>query len=86
MKIERAARGGETTVRLIGDLQSEHIGELKKQFLENGPQFVLDLEEVTVVDVDVVRFLGTCELEGMKLVHCSLYVREWIFREQQRNG
>jgi hypothetical protein len=43
---------------------------------------VLDLEEVTLVDVDVVRFLGMCEAKGVELVHCSNYIREWVFREQ----
>ena len=42
---------------------------------------VLDLEEVTLVDVDVVRFLGMCEAKGVELVRCSPYIREWIFRE-----
>ena len=86
MKIEKDPRGGTTTIRLIGHFQSEHVGELKKQLLDSGPQFVLDLKEVTIVDVDVVRFLGACESEGMKILHCSPYIREWILREQQRNG
>jgi hypothetical protein len=29
------------------------------------------LEEVTVVDVEVVRFLGMCEAKGFELLHCS---------------
>jgi hypothetical protein len=86
MKIENDPRGGQTTIRLIGHFQSEHVGELHKQLLENGPQFVLDLKEVTIVDVEVVRFLGACESGGMKLLHCSAYIREWILREQQRIG
>jgi hypothetical protein len=40
------------------------------------------LEEVTLVDVEVVRFLGMCEANGVELVHCSPYIREWIRREQ----
>jgi hypothetical protein len=43
---------------------------------------VLDLEEVRLVDVDVVRFLGACEAEGVELVHCSPYIRNWIFQER----
>ena len=86
MRIEKDSRGGKTTIRLIGHFQSEHIGELKKQLQDNRPQFVLDLKEVTIVDVDVVRFLGACELEGMKILHCSAYIREWIVRERDREG
>ena len=45
---------------------------------------VLDLDEVTLVDV--VRFLGACEAEGIALLHCSPNIREWIAREQHRAG
>jgi anti-anti-sigma regulatory factor len=86
LKIEKHSRRGKTTIHLIGHFQSEHIGELKQHLQDNGPQFVLNLKEVTIVDVDVVRFLEACELEGMKLLHCSPYIREWILRERQRNG
>ena len=42
----------------------------------------LDLSEVTLVDLDVIRFLITCEDEGVDLVQCPLYVREWMIRER----
>ena len=83
MKIERDSRGGKTTVHLIGRFQAEHIGELEKRLRCDGPKFVRDLMEVTVVDVDVVRFLSVCEAGGARLVHCSQYIREWMNRERQ---
>jgi len=52
----------------------------------NGPRMVLDLDEVTLVDVEVVRFLGGCEAKGIILLHCSPYIREWIAREQHGTG
>ena len=42
----------------------------------------LDLSEVTLVDLNVVRFLGDQERQGVELVKCSPYIREWIQREQ----
>jgi len=42
----------------------------------------LDLSEVTLVDLDVVRFLISCENEGIELANCPAYVREWILRER----
>ena len=45
---------------------------------------VLDLDAVTLVEV--VRFLGICEAEGIALLHCSLSLCEWIAREQLRAG
>jgi hypothetical protein len=82
LKIEKDSRRGKTTIYLSGHFQSEHIQELKKQIAGNGPSFILDLKEVTLVDVDVVRFLGVCEANGMKIVHCSQYIREWMTRER----
>jgi hypothetical protein len=70
-----------TTVHLIGHFQSEHIGELKNQLRHNGPRFVFDLKELTLVDADVVRFLGVCEVDGVRIVNCSSYIREWIRQE-----
>ena len=83
MKIEKDSRGGKTTIHLIGHFQSEHVEELKKQLQENGPQFVLDLKEVTLVDVEVVRFLGTCKADGVKIVNCSRYIQKWMAQERK---
>ena len=83
LKIERDSHGGSTTIRLIGHFQSEHIGELKKQLQDNGPQLVLDLKELTVVDGEVVRFLAACRAEGIKIVHCSPYIRKWMAQERK---
>jgi hypothetical protein len=83
MKIEKASQHGKTTVRLSGHFQEEHIGELNKQVQDNGPRCVLDLTEVTVVDVEVVRFFKRCEANGVKIVHCPRYIREWMNRERK---
>ncbi|HWY59884.1 MAG TPA: hypothetical protein VNZ03_35810 [Terriglobales bacterium] len=45
-------------------------------------RIVFDLEEVTLVDLNVVRFLGVSEAEGVELVNCSPYIRDWVFRER----
>jgi hypothetical protein len=42
----------------------------------------LDLEEVTLVDVQVVRFLGVCETRGISILNCSPYITDWIARER----
>lgn len=81
LKIEKSSQDGKTTIRLIGNFQSEHIAELKKQVQDNGPQFVLDLKEVTVVDLEVVHYLGGCKACGVKFLHCPRYIREWMDRE-----
>jgi hypothetical protein len=37
----------------------------------------------TVVDVEVVRFLGACEANGVKILHCPRYIRGWMNRERE---
>ena len=56
---------------------------MKKQFQDNGPQVVLDLKEVMVVDVEVVRFLVACKADGVKIVHCSPHIRKWMAQERK---
>ena len=82
LKIERYSDECSTTIRLIGRMRAEHLEELEKQIRESGPPITLDLAEVTLVDVEVVRFLGTSEARGAKLLNCSPYIRDWIGKER----
>jgi ABC-type transporter Mla MlaB component len=85
-KIERHTDGQQTTLRLIGHLQAAHLEALQAQLESNGPRTVLDLDQVTLVDVEVVRFLGGCEAAGIPILHGPPYIHEWIRREQDRPG
>ena len=58
LKIEKYLGGDSTTIRLTGRMRAEHLEELERQIRESGPAILLDLDEVTLVDVEVVRFLG----------------------------
>jgi hypothetical protein len=40
------------------------LAELKTQIEESGPKLAMDLEEVDLVDVEVVRFLGRVKHKG----------------------
>jgi len=86
VKIEKDSDGPQTTLRLIGHVQGEHLAEVKAQMQGSGPGLVLDLEDVTLVDVEVVRFLGACEAAGSTVLHCAPYIREWMQRERDREG
>ena len=81
LKIDRSSERGRTILRVSGRIQSEQLEQLKEQ-LVGIPKVVLDLKDVKLVDRDVVRFLGACELNGIELRHCSPYIREWIFKER----
>jgi anti-anti-sigma regulatory factor len=82
LKIEKYSDGYNTTLRLIGRMRAEHLPELEKQIRESGSKIVLDLEELNLVDVDAVRFLGGCEVAGVTLLNCSPYIRDWIGKER----
>ena len=82
-KIEKHRDGQSTTIRLIGRMRAEHLSELEKQIKESESKIVLDLEELNLVDVEAVRFLGMCETQGIALLNCSPYIRDWIGKERE---
>jgi anti-anti-sigma regulatory factor len=83
LKIEKECDGRCTTIRLIGRIRVGHLEELRAQINEGAPTVVLDLSEVALVDLDVVRFLGDCQAQGTQLLHCAPYIYEWIDKERQ---
>jgi hypothetical protein len=82
LKIEKESDGHTMSLRLSGRIQSADIGNITAQMGDDSVRILLDLSEVTLVDVEAVQFLSNCEHEGIVLVHCPLYVREWILRER----
>jgi anti-anti-sigma regulatory factor len=86
LRIEKAADRHKTIIRLSGRLQSEHLDELEMQVDREQLPIVLDLEGVTLLDIEVVHFLNACEKSGVELLHCWPYIREWMIRENAREG
>lgn len=82
LKIEKRSDGDCTTIRLVGRIRAEHLAELETQIRDGGSKIRLDLEEVNLVDVQVVRFLGNCESQGVALLNCSPYIKDWIAKER----
>lgn len=81
-KIEKDCNGSATIMRLIGRIQSDDIASIQSVMSDGCPGKILDLSEVTLVDLEVVRFLMGCEDDGIELVQCPPYVRQWILRER----
>ena len=82
LRIEEGTEGGRTILHLSGRMQSTHLDELKAQIRRKGSTIALDLGEVTLVDVGAVHFFSACETDGIDLLHCTAYIREWIGRER----
>ena len=81
LKIERISGKRGTRIRMSGELRSAQLDQVKAE-MERGRAMALDLDEVDLVDVESVRFLNACEAEGIWVLHCSPYIREWMLRER----
>jgi anti-anti-sigma regulatory factor len=84
LRIEKSSQATAAALRLIGRVQTEHLDELNRLIENNEPDITLDLSEVNLVDIDVVRFLGACQAKGVRLTGCSPYIRDWIAMELER--
>ncbi len=82
LRIDRRSKGkSSTNLKLSGRMEADGLSDLRAEIEKYNP-LSLDLEEVTLLDRDSVRFLMRCETEGIELVNCPLYVQEWIAREK----
>ena len=84
LKITRVTEAGSTRVIVSGRIGASQLPDLRR-FLEAEPTntAVLDLTEISLVDGDVVQFLLRCEVEGIRLVGCPAYIREWMACERR---
>jgi hypothetical protein len=74
----------EVVFSLSGHIETEDVAELQRLLsLETaGGGIALDLEDITLVDRDALKFLAHCEAKSIKLARCPGYIREWIDTER----
>ena len=78
-KLERVIESEMVRLIVIGRIDSAQLPDLRDLvWSESAHEVVLDLLEVTLVDSEVVRFLVQCETNGLRLVNCPAYIREWM--------
>lgn len=82
LRIEKQSKGTSINVKLSGRMQADRLPELIGEIAKCKRLPNLDLEEITLLDRDSVRFLIRCESDGIQLINCPLYVQEWIAREK----
>jgi len=82
LRIEKRLEGETAIFKLIGRIHGDRVAALQRELEGVSGQVVLDLQDLTLVDLEAVRFLRDSEARGVKLLHCSPYVREWINREK----
>src|SRR6202007_1012029 len=81
MLITRRTANGRVLFILSGRIETaEDIKQLQELLAAetSGQQLILDLRDVTLVNQDPVRFLRSCEADGIRLENCPLHVRRWI--------
>ena len=81
LKIEIESDGETAALRLSGQIEEAHLPAILAEVRANRPRLVFDLAEARLVDRAVVRFLAAREGEGIELVNCPRYIREWISKE-----
>jgi anti-anti-sigma regulatory factor len=71
LKITRAA-DGQVVFKLTGRMDAENVGELEKLISAEASsrRIVLDLEDLTLVDQDVISFFRRCEASSIQLKNC----------------
>jgi ABC-type transporter Mla MlaB component len=84
-RIETEARGRLTVFILSGRLAKPAIAELTRLFETQTAyrNIALDLKDVRLVDREAMRFLMSCEADGVTLEHCTPYIREWMDGENE---
>jgi anti-anti-sigma regulatory factor len=87
LRIQRTSNG-RVVFSLSGRIETEDVAELERLLgLESsGQEIALDLQDVTIVDRDAMKFLARCESESIELKNCPAYVREWITADRNRRA
>jgi hypothetical protein len=78
LRIETTRDDASTVLRLIGRIESQDVADIEANIPGDCPRVTLDLEEVTLVDMDAVHFLLDCESQGIAVLHCLPYIRAWM--------
>ena len=86
LRIETTRDDASTVLHLIGRIDSQNLAQVAANIRGDRQTITLDLEEVTLVDMDAVQFLLKCEAQGIALTHCLPYIRAWMDRELAGGG
>ena len=85
LRIHRKANG-EVVFVLSGRLDNDRVAELGVLIGQEGKdrRIVLDLKDMTLTGQDGITFLARCQAEGIALLNCDPYVREWITMQNDK--
>jgi hypothetical protein len=85
LRVTRVMNAGTPTLIVRGRFGAAQLPELRHSVeAEQARDLVLDLNEVCLVDLEVVRFLLRCQMEDIRIEHCPAYIREWMARQDSQ--
>jgi len=75
---------GEVIFKVSGQLNAENLQEVKAVIAAEAgtSRIALDLNDLTSVDSEAVKFLAGCEAAPIELRQCGPYLRERIRRKR----
>lgn len=84
LRIHRTSNGV-VVFSLSGRIEPDDIIELRRlcSLEGTGREIAFDLQDLTMVDHDAVKYLARCEAERIKFRNCPPYIREWIDTERR---
>jgi len=87
LNIQRS-NNGSVVFSLGGQIEEEDVAELQRLLSLEAPgrELALDLQDVTLVARDAVKFLARCESKNIRLDNCPAYIRKWIDAEESRKS
>jgi hypothetical protein len=81
-RIDRRVVGEGRTMLCISGRITEEGGNTLRSLLEQEEGVVIiDLKDVLIVDREAVKLLAMYESNGVELINCPAYIREWVTRE-----
>ena len=79
----------QTPTQDLTDEQTQQLLMVVRQYMQSAEveqvaqPITLDMDEVDVVDIDGIRLLNECQTQGIQVVNCSPYIREWMLQEKR---
>jgi anti-anti-sigma regulatory factor len=86
LRIERTGNGTSAFFRLSGRIGADELAALEAQIKSETEKehIILDLKDVTLVDLNAVKSLDRYETARIELVNAPAYIRAWIESERDR--
>jgi hypothetical protein len=83
LRIDKQALGRRVILQLVGAVSTEHLDEVRAQIKAAGRDIVVDVGAVTLISVEGIRFLNSCENQGITITNASPYIAEWMTLERR---